>query len=129
MSIEGARVRALRGATTVDRDDGPAIVDATVELLGRMLEANGATPEDLISIVFTATDDLRGEFPAVAARKLGLAHVPLLCARELEVDGALPRCVRVLMHLYTDRDYASLRHVYLGDARSLRTDLTDGTQG
>ena len=117
------QVRALRGATTVAQDDAVLIADATLELLQQMMDRNGAAPEDLISLVFTATPDLTAEFPAVAARKLGLAGVPLLCTREIDVPGALPRCIRVLMHLYTDRDYGSLRHVYLGEAQSLRTDL------
>ncbi len=117
------QLRAVRGATTVEVDDAGAIVDATVELLEQMLERNGAAPDDLVSLVFTATTDLTAEFPAVAARKLGLAEVPLLCAQEIDVPGALPRCIRVLMHLYSGRDYGSLRHVYLGEAQSLRTDL------
>ncbi len=117
------QVRAVRGATTVARDDAALIADATFELLREMIDRNGAAPEDLISLVFTATPDLAAEFPAVAARKLGLAEVPLLCAREIDVPGALPRCIRVLMYLYTDRGYGSLRHVYLGEAQSLRTDL------
>ena len=116
-------MRALRGATTVTDDDAAAIVSATAELLKEMLDRNGATAEDLISLVFTATPDLRAEFPAAAARQLGLSEVPLLCAQEIPVTGALPRCIRVLMHLYTERDYANLRHIYLGEAKSLRTDL------
>jgi chorismate mutase len=123
-SSSSPRVRALRGATTVERNDAPSIVAATAELLTEMIERNGVAPDDLVSIVFTSTPDLDAEFPAAAARRLGLADVPLLGATEVAVSGALPRCVRVLMHLYTERDYASLRHVYLGDARRLRTDLT-----
>lgn len=121
----GARVRALRGATTAASDEPDAIVAATTTLLETMLTRNDARPDDLISIVFTATDDLTAEFPAAAARSLGLAHIPLLCAREMAVPGDVKRCIRVLMHLYTDRDYASLRHVYLGEARQLRTDLPE----
>lgn len=118
-------VRAIRGATTVPSDDAVAIVDATVGLLEQMLQRNEAVVEDLISVVFTATVDLRAEFPAAAARKLGMDGVPLLCAQEIDVPGTVPRCVRVLMHLYSERDYASLRHVYLGEARVLRSDLPD----
>ncbi|MGH2807215.1 MAG: chorismate mutase [Actinomycetota bacterium] len=118
-------VRALRGATTVAADDAAAIVAATKELLSEILERNTASVEDLISIVFTTTPDLHAEFPAAGARVLGVGDVPLLGAQEMDVSGALPRCIRVLIHLYTERDYASLRHVYLGDARSLRTDLPD----
>lgn len=118
-------MRALRGATTVAADDAGAIVAATRSLLELMLERNEAAPDDLISVVFTATDDLTAEFPAAAARSLGLGHIPLLCAREMAVPGDVARCIRVLMHLYSDRDYASLRHVYLGEARQLRTDLPE----
>jgi chorismate mutase len=119
------QVRALRGATTVEADDADEIVTATTELLSQILERNGATAEDLISIVFTTTPDLHAEFPAAAARAMGLGEVPLLGAQEMDVRGALPRCIRVLIHLYTERDYASLRHVYLGAARTLRSDLPD----
>jgi chorismate mutase len=117
------RVRAVRGATTVDADTSDDVVRATAGLLEEMMRRNGVEKEDLVSIVFTATPDLRSEFPAAAARKIGISDVPLLCARELDIEGAVPRCIRVLMHLYTDRDYAALRHVYLGDAQQLRTDL------
>jgi chorismate mutase len=118
-------VRALRGATTVAADGSDAIEDATETVLREMIERNGVDAGDIISLVFTATPDLTAAFPAAAARRLGLGHVPLLCAQEIPVPGAMPRVVRVLMHLYTDRDYASLRHVYLGDARKLREDLPD----
>ena len=105
-------------------NEAGAIVAATEELLAAMLARNGVAPDDLISLVFTSTPDLDQEFPAAAARRLGLSETPLLCATEIGVPGAPARCVRVLAHLYTDRDYASLVHVYLGDARRLRTDLT-----
>lgn len=119
------RVRALRGAITVEADEPAAIVEATGELLRAMLERNDAAPGDLISLVFTATTDLVSEFPAAAARTIGISEVPLLCAQEIPVPDAVPRCIRVLMHLYTERDYASLRHVYLRGAKSLRTDLPE----
>ncbi len=106
-------------------DDPGAIEAAAAELIEEMMTRNGARSEDLISIVFTSTSDLTSEFPAAGARKLGLAGIPLLCAQELAVDGSLTRCIRVLMHLNTERDYASLRHVYLGEARALRTDLAE----
>jgi chorismate mutase len=106
-------------------DDEGAIVAATSELLKEMLDGNGVAPADLISLVFTATPDLHSAFPAAAARELGISDVPLLCAQEIGVEGALPRCIRVLMHLYTGRDYANLRHIYLGEAKTLRSDLTD----
>lgn len=125
MSTDRQRVRALRGAITVDADEPGLIFDATVELLREMLSRNDVAIEDLISIVFTSTSDLVSEFPAAAARTIGVSHVPLLCAQEIPVPDAVPRCIRVLMHLYTERDYASLRHVYLRDARGLRTDLPE----
>ena len=109
----------------METDDPELITAATVELLGEMLERNGADAGDLVSIVFTSTADLVSEFPAAGARYMGLADVPLLCAQEIAVPGSVPRCIRVLMHLYTERDYASLRHVYLRDARALRSDLPE----
>lgn len=117
------RLRALRGATTVAANESVAIVTATSELLTEMLARNGAEVDDLVSVIFTTTPDLDAEFPAAAARAIGIAHVPLLCAQEIAVPGDVDRCVRVLMHLYSDRDYASLRHVYLGEAKHLRSDL------
>ena len=119
------RLRAVRGATTVGEDTKAEIIAATAELLEEMLQRNELDREDLVSIIFTATPDLRAEFPAAAARGIGISDVPLLCARELDVEDAIGRCIRVLMHVYTDRDLQSLRHVYLGDARQLRTDLPE----
>ncbi|MEA2460636.1 MAG: chorismate mutase [Actinomycetota bacterium] len=116
------RVRALRGAST-SPNDAAEITAATRELLAEMLERNGASHEDLVSIVFTATPDLDAEFPAVAARDLGISDVPLLCAVEIGVTGSLPNCVRVLMHLYTERTPDRLEHVYLRSAEVLRSDL------
>ncbi|HEY7876146.1 MAG TPA: chorismate mutase [Actinomycetota bacterium] len=116
-------MRALRGATTASGNEPDAIVDATAELLTELFDVNAVAPDDLVSILFTSTPDLDAEFPAAAARRLGLGHVPLLCATEIAVPGAPAKCIRVLAHLYTERDYASLRHVYRGDARSLPTDL------
>ncbi len=120
-----ARLVGLRGAITVEIDDGEAIVAATTDLLQTMLERNAVGHDDLVSLFFTATPDLRSEFPAAAARRIGISDVPLLCATEIDVRGAVGRCVRVLMHLYTDRDRDTLRHVYLGSARQLRTDLPE----
>jgi chorismate mutase len=119
------RLRALRGATTSEANDAAAIIEATAELLREMLRRNDVDPDDVVSMIFTATPDLDAEFPATAARKIGMSHVPLLCAREIEVPDAVTRCVRVLMHLYTSRAPAALKHVYLGDARQLRTDLPE----
>ena len=119
----GMVVRALRGATTVDADDAQTIIAGTTELLQDMLAHNGVVPDDLISVVFTATPDLVSEFPAAAARSLGISDVPLLCATEIAVPEAVPRCIRVLMHLHTARARAELHHVYLHGAGHLREDL------
>lgn len=119
------RMQALRGATTVTGNEPEAIVAATAELLEEMLARNQVATEDLISVVFTATADLTGDFPAAAARGIGISDVPLLCAQEIAVPGSLPRCVRVLMHINTPRARSELRHVYLNEARALRTDLSD----
>ena len=123
MTASDRRLRALRGATTVSRDDGALVLAATSELLREMTTRNGVQPDDIVSVLFTVTDDLRSEFPARAARELGWRDVPLLCTVEIPVPGALPRCIRVLMHLETTRERSSLRHVYLGEARVLRPDL------
>jgi chorismate mutase len=119
------QVRALRGATTVDDDTEEQIHERVIALLDAMFARNGLDKEHLISIIFTATDDIRSIFPAAAARKFGLGDVPLLCARELDVEGGTPRCIRVLMHLTTERDRSELHHVYLEGARGLRDDLPD----
>ena len=119
------KFRALRGATTAEANDAGAIIEATAELLREMLRRNDVDRNDVVSMIFTATPDLNAEFPASAARKIGMSHVPLLCAREIEVPDSVERCIRVLMHLYTRRDPAALRHVYLGDAKQLRTDLPE----
>jgi chorismate mutase len=116
-------VRALRGATTVDADTEEQVHQRVKALVVEMLERNGVDKDDIISILFTATDDIRSIFPATAARAAGLGDVPLLCARELDVRGGTPLCIRVLMHLSTDRSREQLRHVYLEGARGLRDDL------
>jgi chorismate mutase len=121
--MPGPAVRALRGATTLDVDDEQHMQERVQALLKEMLARNDVDHDDLISIVFTATDDLRAAFPATVARPLGLGDVPLLCARELAVDGGTPRCVRILIHLTTERSRQELRHVYLEGAKSLRDDL------
>jgi chorismate mutase len=123
--IDQMRVRALRGATTLDRDDRDHLLERTQELIGELFERNSLQEQDLISIVFTATEDISSAFPAEAARVAGITHVPLLCARELEIDGGIERCIRVLVHAYTDRDVDELRHPYLHEARQLRTDLPE----
>jgi chorismate mutase len=116
-------LRALRGATTVDEDTREQVLDRVTALLEQMLEANDIDHDDLVSIVFTATDDIHSMFPALAARKFGLGDVPLLCARELDIDEGTPLCIRVLMHLESERSKVELHHVYLEGARHLRDDL------
>jgi chorismate mutase len=123
--VNGERLVALRGATTVEADTRDALLERTRELLSALLERNGVEHEQLVSIIFTATGDLHSEFPALAARSLGLGDVPLLCARELDVTGGNPSTVRVLVHCYSTRPRADLRHVYLHDARHLRDDLAE----
>lgn len=116
-------VRALRGATTVDADTTEAMDAAVTELFGELFERNDLDESDLISVLLTATDDLHAKFPAASARGFGLDGVPLICARELDISGALPQCVRVMIHLETDRTREELRHVYLHGAAALRDDL------
>ncbi len=118
-------VRALRGATTVSEDTVEEVSQRVCELVTAMLERNGVDKDDLISIIFTATEDVVSVFPATAARVLGLGDVPLLCARELAVTNGTPRCIRVLMHLTTTQSRQDLHHVYLEGARGLRDDLPD----
>ncbi len=116
-------VRALRGATTVDADTAEQVTARVQALVNAMLERNGVAKDDLISVLFTATDDIRSMFPATAARGIGLGDVPLICARELDIAGGTKLCIRVLMHLNTDLPRAELHHVYLERARGLRDDL------
>lgn len=116
-------VRALRGATQLDADEREHLLDRVAELVREVLARNGLTVDDLVSIVFTATPDLYSEFPAYAARAVGITDVPLLCAQELNVEGAMPRVVRLLAHVETSLPRGRLRHVYLHGARELRTDL------
>lgn len=116
------RVYALRGAITVELNEAAAILEATDELMRELMTRNELTPEAMISCIFTVTEDLNAEFPAVAARALGLSRVPLMCMREIPVPGALPRVIRTLTHYYAEEGHES-RHVYLRDARVLRADL------
>lgn len=119
----GVPVRAVRGAIQVAADERAEVLDATTELLTAVLARNDLSADDLISVIFTATPDLSSEFPAYAARQMGITDVPLLCAREIDVPGAMPRVLRLLAHIETDRPRAELRHVYLRGAASLRSDL------
>lgn len=116
------RLHALRGATSVERDEPAAILDSTTELMSAIMERNALAPKQVVSCIFTVTDDLTAEFPAVAARALGFQEVPLLCAREIPVPGSLARAIRVLIHYYADEDHEP-RHVYLREASTLREDL------
>ena len=118
-------VRALRGATTVDADTEEQVHERVQALITEMLARNDVGKDDIISIFFTATDDVRSVFPAAAARAMGLGDVPLLCARELDVKGGTPFVIRVLMHLSTDKARGELHHVYLEGARTLRDDLPE----
>ncbi|MDP1820893.1 MAG: chorismate mutase [Acidimicrobiales bacterium] len=118
-----ATLRALRGATTADADTEPHVHTRVVELLTEMCSRNDVDHDDIVSILFTATDDLHATFPAAGARKMGLGDVPLICARELDVVGGTERCIRVLMHLTTERARNELHHVYLEGAVGLRDDL------
>ncbi len=116
------RLFGLRGAASVEANQAEQILGATDRLMRELMERNGLTPATIVSCIFTLTEDLDAEFPAVAARRLGLDRVPLLCARELPVPGSMPRVIRVLVHYYADEDHEP-RHVYLGEARALRSDL------
>jgi chorismate mutase len=116
------KLRALRGAITVDENESTAILSATEELVREVMERNALDPDDMVSCIFTCTEDLDAEFPAVAARSVGLSSVPLLCAREIPVPGALPRVIRLMLHCYADPDTPA-QHVYLRDAVALRRDL------
>lgn len=118
-------VRAIRGATTVEADTDEQVRSRTIALLESMIERNGVAHDDIISVLFTATDDIHSLFPASAARDIGFGDIPLMCARELDITGATPLCIRVLMHLTTDRGRSELRHVYLEGASGLRDDLPD----
>jgi chorismate mutase len=116
---------ALRGATTCDEDSKPEIDAKTQRLVREMLDRNAIAHDELVSIIFTATDDLHAEFPATGARALGLGDVPLLCARELGIVHGMPRTIRVLMHFYGEHERTQLHHVYLDGARALRDDLPE----
>ena len=124
-SDDEMRLRALRGATTAAQNEADEIVAASVELLQTMMARNHLDADDLVSIIFTATPDLDAGFSAAAARAAGLSLVPVIGAMEVGVQGGLERCIRVLIHLYTAREAAELRHVYLRKARSLPSDLPD----
>ncbi|HUR50046.1 MAG TPA: chorismate mutase [Acidimicrobiales bacterium] len=118
-------VRALRGATTVDADTREQVSERVAELLAEVLSRNAVMHDDLISMFFTATSDVTSMFPATAARAVGMGDIPLLCSQELNIDGGTPRCIRVLVHLNTERTREHLHHVYLHGASGLRDDLPE----
>ncbi len=117
-------VRAVRGATQLEEDTREHMLDRVAELVNDVMAANGLDVDDFISIIFTATSDLVSEFPAYAARQLGFSDVPLVCARELEIEGSMPRVVRMMAHVESDLPRADITHVYLHGAAALRSDLT-----
>ena len=123
--MRSAQMRALRGATTCNSDTPEEIQTATQELLRAMMDRNEFAHDDVISVVFTTSPDLTSAFPATGARGLGFGDIPLLCASEIDVPGAMPLCIRALMHLYTTRARDELRHVYLRNAQVLRDDLPE----
>jgi chorismate mutase len=116
------RLFALRGANSVERNEADDILSATDELMRELMQRNALEADAMVSCIFTVTDDLDAQFPAVAARRLGLDRVPLLCAREIPVPGSMPRVIRTLLHYYAEEGHEP-RHVYLGEARALRADL------
>lgn len=118
----GWRLFAVRGAVQAQANESGAILAATTELMGELLERNELAPESMVSCLFTTTDDLDAEFPAVAARSLGLESVPLLCCREIPVPGSMPRVIRAMVHYYAPVEHSPV-HAYLGDTRELRSDL------
>lgn len=116
-------LRAIRGAITLERDERAHLHERTQELVEEILRANDITPDDIVSVLFTCTPDITSDFPAAAARELGFGAVPLMCAQEMAVPGALPLVVRAMMHLETDQPRDQIQHVYLHDAVALRRDL------
>ena len=116
-------MRAARGAIRIGRDDAEVVLDATARCLGELLARNGIAHDDLVSVLFTVTDDLRSAFPAEAARRMGLGDVPLMCAREIPVAGAMPNVIRMLAHFHSDRSRTAIVHVYLDGAEALRDDI------
>jgi chorismate mutase len=117
-------VRAVRGATQLDSDVREHMLERVAEMVADVMEANGLAVDDFISVIFTATSDLVSEFPAYAARRLGFGEVPLICTRELEVAGSMPRVVRMLAHVESELPRSDITHVYLHGAANLRRDLT-----
>ncbi|QGG49418.1 chorismate mutase [Heliorestis convoluta] len=121
--------RGLRGAISVEENTKEAIHEATRKLLLEMMRANDVQIEDIASVIFTATADLNADFPAYVAREMGFQSVPLLCAREMDVPGAMERCIRLLMHVNTTKKQEEVLHIYLGEAAKLRPDLVEKNKG
>ena len=121
--MPASAVRAVRGAIQLDVDEREHVLSSTRELVSSVLAANSLTKDDVISIMFTATPDVRSEFPAVAARELGLGDVPLMCTQELDIIGAMPRVIRLMAHVNTTLPRDQITHVYLRGATALRRDL------
>jgi chorismate mutase len=122
VGVSDDRLWAVRGATQAAANEAAAILEATEELMSELLARNDLAPERIVSCIFTSTDDLDADFPAVAARRLGLDSVPLLCAREIEVPGAMERVIRVMVHYYAPAEHRPA-HAYMGAAKALRSDL------
>lgn len=118
------KVRGIRGAITVSRNNRQEIVASTKELLQKIVKENKVKIEDIASVIFSVTKDLNAEFPAIAARRLGWIYTPLMCTHEISVPGSLKKCVRVLMHVNSDKAQKAMKHVYLGGAKKLRPDLS-----
>ena len=116
-------VRGIRGAITVKEDDASQVLQATGELLENIIKHNDLNSQDIASIIFTVTPDIKSVFPAEAARSIGLNAVPLLCTQEIGVEGALPSCIRVLMHVNTHKGQEEIIHIFMRDAAKLREDL------
>jgi chorismate mutase len=120
--VNDQRLWAVRGAVQAERNDSESILGATSALMSELMERNGLGPSAFVSVIFTCTDDLNAQFPAVAARELGFNHVPLLCNREMDVPGAMERVIRVLAHYHAPASHQPA-HVYLGETQKLRADL------
>ena len=115
-----SKVRAIRGATTAEENSDDSIIDATLELLKELIDANNLNDADVISAFFTTTSDLNAQFPAVAARKIGGTNVALMCAHEMDVPDAQQRCIRVMVHINSDREVSQIKNIYLREATNLR---------